>query len=220
MSSKLPDRTRLSLQGRVAAVVTFAIAVVLSLVAATSRPGDSAHAMGIISTNGGAARHPVHLPAGGDRCMLVVTATVLPPYHGDVEVAVEGDSAPDFTVRASAPVIDLGVRRIPRFRDGAFRGLEPRDRLAMWVSIKPPPLDPVCGHPRAAGFLESEHEGRRYWFCSADCRDAFVSRSDRPTRRGALEGSYRIVFRDAASRRPVLTVPVIFGSGGGHGHEH
>lgn len=209
-----------STRRRIAVIATVVVSVALSLVAATHRFGDSAHAMGTISSQGGRARHPVHLPDGGGRCMLVVTATVIPPYRGDVAVAVEGEPAPEFTVRASAPVIDLGLRRTPRFEERAFRAVEPGDRLAMWIAIKPPPLDPVCGHPRSDGFLTAEHDGRRVWFCSEDCRAAFLADPDRPVVRGALAGSYRIVFRDLASRDPVLTIPLIFGSGGGHGHDH
>lgn len=220
MRTTQPLASESSTRRRVAVIVTVVVSVALSLVAATHRFGDSAHAMGMISSQGGRALHPVHLPDGGARCMLVVTATVIPPYRGDVEVVVEGDPALDATVRASSPVIDLGLRRTPRFEEQAFRGLEPGDRLAMWIAIRPPPLDPVCGHPRGPGFLEAEHDGGSLWFCSEDCRSAFLSNPDRPVARGRLSGRHRIVFRDVATRQPVLTIPVAFGSGGGHGHEH
>ena len=205
---------------RVAVVATFAVSVALSVVAATHRFGDSAHAMGMISERGGSARHPVQLPPGRGRYTLVVTASVIPPYRGDVEVSLEGEPAPGFAVHPSEPVIDLGLRRIPHFRDGAFRGVEPGDRLAMWLAITPPPVDPVCGHPRGPDFITARHDGRSHWFCSADCRDAFLADPDRPSARWALAGAYNIVLRDLESQRPVLTIPVILGSGGGHGHEH
>lgn len=205
---------------RIAAIAAVVASVALSLLAATHRFGDSAHAMGTISLQGGRARHPVHLPNAGSRCMLVVTASVTPPYHGDVEVTVDGDPAPDFAVRASAPVIDLGLRRTPRFEEGAFRGLEPGDRLALWIAVRPPPLDPVCGRTRAPAFLEAELAGRTSWFCSEDCRNAFLAKPDRPPAHAKLEGRHRIVFRDVISQQPVLTIPVVFGSGGGHNHDH
>jgi YHS domain-containing protein len=220
MRSTQPHESRPSTRRRIAVAATVVVSVALSLVAATQRFGDSAHAMGMISSQGGRARHPVELPEGGTRCMLVVTATVIPPFRGDVSVVVEGDPAPEFTVRASAPVIDLGLGRTPRFDEGAFRDLQPGDRLAMWIAVKPPPLDPVCGHPRSDGFLTAEHDGQNLWFCSEGCRAAFLADPNRAVVRGKLAGSHRIVFRDLASGNPVLTIPLVFGSGGGHGHDH
>jgi len=202
-----------------ALVVTFVASAALSLLAASHRFGDSAHAMGVISQRGGKARHPVHLPAGRDRYTLVVTATVLPPFRGDVTVAVDGDPAPRFAVYPSEPVVDLGVVRRPHFLQGAFRGVQPGDRIALWLRITPPEVDPVCGRAVATGFVEADHDGRTYHFCSAACRDTFMANPDRPAARGVLEGAYRVVFRDAAIGRPVLEIPLTFGGGGGGGHE-
>ncbi len=202
------------------AIVTFTAAVALSMLAATHRFGDSAHAMGVISTKGGRARHGVHLPAGGERYVLVVTAAVVPPYRGDVTVAVEGDPAPRVAVHASEPVIDLGLRRWPHFRQGAFRGVEPGDRLALWLRIAPPEVDPVCGHAVQPGFISAEHRGSTYRFCSTTCRDTFLADSDAPTAHGRLEGSYRVTFRDLTSRRPVLEIPLVLGEAGEEGQVH
>ena len=61
--------------------LVFLFAASLSVVAAWYRPGDSAHAMGMVSIKGGRALHPVHLPIGKDRYTMVLTGTVLPPYQ-------------------------------------------------------------------------------------------------------------------------------------------
>jgi YHS domain-containing protein len=202
-------------------IATFTASVALSVVAASYRFGDSAHAMGLISGSGGRAHHPVHLPPGGERYTLIVTSTVLPPYRGDVTVAVEGEPAPRFEVHPSEPVIDLGVRRRPHFREGAFRGVEPGDRLALWLRIAPPEVDPVCGHAVTPEFIALEHEGKTVRFCSERCRDTFLADTDRAPVTGTLEGRYRVAFRDAASGEPVLEIPLLLGDGGGrqsHGH--
>lgn len=117
-------------------VILFAAS--LSVTAAVWRPGDSAHAMGLVSVKGGRARHPVHLPSGKERYTLVVTGTILPPYRGDARVVVEGEPALPFSVYGSDPIIDLGLRRRPYFNDQTLTGLQPRDRFTLWVVLRPP----------------------------------------------------------------------------------
>ena len=118
--------------------LVFLFAVVLSVVAAWYRPGDSAHAMGMVSIKGGRAHHPVHLPSGMDRYTLVLTGTVLPPYQGDARVVVEGEPALPYSVYGSDPIVDLGLRHRPYFDDQTLTGLQPRDRFTVWVVIRPP----------------------------------------------------------------------------------
>jgi len=119
-------------------ILVFLFAMALSVFAAWFRPGDSAHAMGMVSIDGGRARHPVHLPGGKDRYTLVLTGTILPPYHGDARVVVEGEPAPSYSVYGSDPIIDLGLRHRPYFEDQTLTGLQPRDRFTIWVVIRPP----------------------------------------------------------------------------------
>jgi len=119
-------------------ILVFLFATVLCVFAAWFRPGDSAHAMGMISIKGGKARHPVHLPSGKDRYTLVLTGTILPPYQGDARVVVEGDPAPSYSVYGSDPIIDLKLRRRPYFGDHILTGLRPKDRFTIWVVIRPP----------------------------------------------------------------------------------
>ena len=127
-------------------ILLFVCAVALLMAAAWYRPGDSGHAIGELALGGGRARHPVQLPAGGDRYTLVVTGTVRPPFHGDARVVVEGEPALPYTVHGSEPVIDLGLRRHPGFRDQTLTGLRPRDRFTLWVVMHRPAADavPAC----------------------------------------------------------------------------
>ena len=164
-------------------IATFVAVAILSVVAAAHRFDDSAHAIGLISKSGGRARHPIHVAAGRSRYTFIVTATVIPPYRGDVAVTVDGPGRPEVDVAFTEPVIDLGLSRRPRFRDDVLYGLQPKDRIALWVVLKSPD-------------------------------------SDDPGRSAGLHGAHDIVFRDVATDQPVLTVPVIFGSGGGEHHEH
>jgi hypothetical protein len=118
--------------------LVFLFVAVLSVVAAWYRPGDSAHAMGMVSIKGGRAHHPVYLPSGKDRYTLVLTGTVLPPYQGDARVVVEGQPALPYSVYGSDPIVDLGLRHRPYFDDQTLTGLQPRDRFTVWVVIRPP----------------------------------------------------------------------------------
>jgi len=119
-------------------ILVLIFAAALSVTAAVYRPGDSAHAMGMVSINGGRARHPVRLPGGKDRYTLVVTGTILPPYQGDARVVVEGEPALPFSVYGSDPIVDLGLRRRPYFNHQTLTGLQPKDRFTLWVVLRPP----------------------------------------------------------------------------------
>ena len=119
-------------------ILVFLFAAALSVFAAWWRPGDSAHAMGMVSIKGGKARHPVHLPIGKDRYTLVLTGTVIPPYKGDTRVVVEGQTELPYSVYGSDPIVDLGLRRRPYFDNQTLTGLQPKDRFTVWVVIRPP----------------------------------------------------------------------------------
>ena len=119
-------------------VFVFSLAAALSVTAAWYRPGDSVHAMGLVSVEGGRTRHPVQLPSGKDRYTLVVTGTVLPPYQGDARVVLEGEPALSYSVYGSNPIVDLGLRRRPYFADSTLTGLRPRDRFTLWVVMRGP----------------------------------------------------------------------------------
>ena len=118
-------------------LLVIVFAAVLSTFAAWYRPGDSAHAMGMVSVKGGRALHPVHLPVGKDRYTLVVTGTILPPFRGDARITVEGERPLPYSVYGSDPIIDLGLRRRPYFDEQTLTGLQPRDRFTVWVVMRP-----------------------------------------------------------------------------------
>jgi hypothetical protein len=134
-------------------LLVFLFAAILSVAAAWYRPGDSAHAMGMVSIKGGRALHPVHLPSGRERYTLVVTGTILPPYQGDARVTVDGGPPIPFIVRGSDPIIDLGLRRRSHFKDQTLTGLEPKDRFTVWVVIQP--TEPMPAGKRDITFTDT-----------------------------------------------------------------
>lgn len=195
-------------------VLVFIFAVAVSLLGAVVQWGDSAHSIGLITAEGGRVRHPVTFAAGDRRSMLIATATVLPPYRGDVRLSLEGAPAIDYTVSASAPIIDLGIRRRPVLKDGVLSDLQPRDRLALFVELRPPRLDPVCR--MAVGNDDA--------FCSPACEALFAADPEKYRGGELLEGSYNLAFNDLKTGRAVLKIPVRFGGreaqGDGGGHQH
>lgn len=118
-------------------LIVFVIAVAISLVAAGHRWGDSGHAIGLVQARGGEARHPIVLEGGKELYSLIVTATVIPPYRGNARLVLEGIPEADYEIHFSEPIIDLRLRRRPEFRDNVLYGLQPRDRLALWVVLRP-----------------------------------------------------------------------------------
>jgi YHS domain-containing protein len=200
-------------------VLAFVAAALLALAAAPFRFGDSAHAIGLISDRGGRARHPVRLDSGKERYTVIVTATVLPPYAGDVRVAVEGETQPMYSVHFAEPVMDLGLGRRPRSDRRSLRELRPRDRIALWVVIEPTFVDPVCGWRLADPELKVKRDGHYYRFCSRKCRDEFLAAPS--VAAGSANGAFRydIVFWDDETGRAVLSVPVRIGGGEGVDHE-
>ena len=87
--------------------------------------------------DGGKVRHSIHLPAGKDAYTLILTAMVIPPWRGSARVVVEGSPELNASLHSTRPVLDLGLRRRPRFEDGVYHDLRPGDRLALWVRLRP-----------------------------------------------------------------------------------
>ncbi len=131
--------------------IFFILAVGVSLLGATYRFGDSAHSIGLIKADGGAVKHAAHFISGKDSYTLIATATVIPPYRGDVRVALEGNPKLEHKIYASAPVIDLGLRKSPKFIDNILYNLNPKDRISLWVVIrKQADADSIKGEYRLA----------------------------------------------------------------------
>lgn len=196
-------------------------AVAVSTLAAWWRWPDSAHGIGVVRREGGTARHPVVFPGGRDSYVLVATATVIPPYRGDVQVAVEGDPPMDFDLEVSRPVVDLGLHRWPVLEGRTLRGLSPRDRTALWLRLRPPEGDPVCGMACGRSGLHRTAAGREACFCSESCWRRFREDPARYPPRPAETGRWALTLRDQASGDPVLTMPIVLGGkeagrGGAH----
>lgn len=199
-------------------VAFFVLAVSICLPAAVFRWDDSAHSIGLIKTSGGEARHPAFLGGDHNRCNLIATATVIPPYRGDTRVALEGQPELNYEIFLSGPVVNLGVRRLPKFSDNTIYGLEPKDRIALWVLMQPPKVDPVCGMSCGKDGIHSSHKGKPYCFCSESCRVTFEKDPvrylllDRPPQR------YSLAFHDVKTGKSVLNVPIVFKGEGDQGH--
>ncbi|MEE4353911.1 MAG: hypothetical protein V2J25_13705 [Desulfatiglans sp.] len=126
-------------------IIFFILAVGISLLGSAYRWGDSAHSIGLIHTNGGRVKHPSFLKSGKSRYAFISTATVMPPYSGDARLVLEGEPEMDYELSLSRPIVDLGFRRLPKFDDNVLYDLTPRDRLAIWIVIKPKDKDAACG---------------------------------------------------------------------------
>jgi YHS domain-containing protein len=194
------------------------IAVSISLPAAVFRWDDSAHSIGLIKASGGEARHPVFLGGEWDRCNLISTATVIPPYRGDAKVVLEGKPELDYEIFSSGPVVDLGIRRLPKFRDNTLYGLEPMDRIALWVLMHPPGFDHVCGMSCGKDDIQSIYKGKRHCFCSESCRAAFEEDQARYLLKDRPSQTYSLAFYDVKTGKSVLNVPITFKGKGDQGH--
>lgn len=204
-------------------VVFFVLAFAVSALAANYHWGDSAHAIGLIKKSGGEARHAVHLESGKNRYMLIATATVIPPYRGDMRVILEGEPFINHWIYLSEPVVNLGLRRLPVFRNNILYHLEPHDSIALWIDMKPPKIDPVCGMADQEGFKTISYNGWKYVFCSDGCLEAFQSKPEKYKGLDYLKGRYNLAFYDTRTNRRVLNVPIIFngkGDVGDGGHLH
>lgn len=209
---------------KVKSIIFFALALAASFLAATYRWGDSAHAIGAIRASGGEARHPAYLTSAEGCCTLIATATVIPPYRGDARVVLEGKPSIEHGIYLSGPVLDLGIRRNPELRDNVIHGLQPKDRIALWVVMKPPAIDPICGMAYQDGFIEASYAGKEYFFCSEACARAFTDSPAQYKDNDTVKGRYNLAFYDTQTNRPVLRVPVIFKGRGeaahAGGHQH
>lgn len=122
---------------KIKTLVLFCASVAVCGVAATHKFYDSAHAMGMLGKNGGTVRHPVLLEGGRDSYTIVASAGVLPPYRGDVRVVLEGEPRPDYVISSARPAVRLGLHRAPEFHDNVLHDVRPKDKVALWVALKP-----------------------------------------------------------------------------------
>lgn len=118
-------------------IITFVLSAGLCLMAAGYRWGDSGHVIGLITRQGGKARHPSCLKSGKSRYTQIVTATVLPGYRGNARVVLEGSPTVPWEMHLAVPVVDLGLRRKPRLEEQTLVDLQPGDRIALWLIMHP-----------------------------------------------------------------------------------
>ena len=203
-------------------IAVFLIAVALSFVAGMYSWDDSAHSIGMITANGGKVRHATTLRSGQERYMLISTAAVIPPYSGDARVVLEGKPEIDYKLYFSRPVIDLGIRDWPRLEGDILYGLKPKHRIALWVEMRPPSVDPVCGMAHEEHFIRHKHDGKEFAFCNQMCLDTFKKDPKEYVDSDGLTGKYSLAFYDTKSSEQVLRVPLNFvgkgeaTNGGGH----
>ncbi len=189
-------------------ILIFILAVGISCFAAAYRFGDSAHAIGMLSADGGKVRHPFMIKSGKDGYTLIMTGVVLPPYQGDIRIALEGTPAMDYSVYNSEPVINLGTNRRPELDDHILHGVQSGDRLALWVVMKPQPADGRENPPgRAPGTTVAS-------------TTATQPGDDVPPGQPPL----KLSFYAAKSGQKLLQIPIVFADlqqeGGAHGPQH
>lgn len=191
-------------------IIFFILAFAVSFLAASWKWGDSAHSIGLIKASGGKARHPAFLDGGEKGYMLITTATVIAPYRGNARVVLEGRPRLEHEIFFSGPVVDLGMRRNPEFRGNVLYNLEPKDSIALWVRMKPPVVDPVCGMAYEEGFKRIAYQGKPYVFCAEGCAEMFLRDPEKYGKNAGIRGKYRLAFYDTKTGRLVLDVPIVF----------
>ncbi len=189
-------------------LVYFSLAVLVSGLLAVHRWGDSGHAIGVISATGGAVRHPAVMEGGKGHYSQITTVTVLPSFQGAARVALVGSPQLDYEIYLSRPVIDMGFRRTPELRQDILYDLRAGDRLSLWTLIKPASSSAIDENiPRpaelAGGFSEIFPFLKKFINGNAsDSQTGFLKPS--------IQGRYHLAFYDAATGKPILTVPLIF----------
>lgn len=185
-------------------VLVFVLAMGIAFAAAAYRFSDSSHAIGMLSVKGGKARHPFMVKSGHDIYTLIMTGIVLPPYRGDVRIALEGSPVMNYTIYNTDPVVNLGFHRRPNLDGITLRGVESGDRLALWVVMQPKLTTDVEG------------EGADISCCVAG--PALLNQSDEAGQHG--QQPLVLSFYSAETNQQLLKVPVVFTDlqqGGGHG---
>lgn len=105
---------------------------------------DTVHAVALLSMKGGQAMHPAHFTLGEGlfgRFTLLLTATAIPPVHGDVVVEINGPEQLEYQVASRYPPVVPLINRSHAwfsFMDGVHRGVQPGDSLLLVMRIKPP----------------------------------------------------------------------------------
>lgn len=106
---------------------------------------DLAHAIGMVSSDGGMYFHPVEYPLDGalfDKFTLFLTASVIPPVSGDFEVTLSGPEELDYLVSSRYPPgVPITNRADPWYEitaDGTLLDVTPGSDLVVIMKISPP----------------------------------------------------------------------------------
>jgi len=191
---------------KIHAFTAFAASVALSSLAAGHTFRDSAHAIGLLTDKGGRVQHAAHFTAGKSRYVLIATATVLPPFHGDVRVSLEGAPGMAYDLYNSEPVVDLGWHRQPVLKGDMLHDLRPKDRLALWAVLRP-------GKGSAATPLATAEIATKAKTGDTCCPipEANATATAPPPPTHAPEKSeIALAFHDNTTGAQVLRVPIIF----------
>lgn len=196
----------------------FALAVLISGLLAVHRWGDSSHAIGLMSLNGGRTRHPAVMDGGKRHYAQITTATVLPPFEGAARIALEGSPRLDYEIYLAEPVIQLGFRRYPELRGNTLYNIKAGDRLALWTLIRPTGNE-VSNSP-GSGSLEFSGVFHKPLSILTHFLNGFTGRQQTHGSNASVHGRYSLAFYDAATGRPILNVPLFFTTPGGENDRH
>ena len=129
----------------------------------------------------------------------------------------------DHQIYLSGPILDLGLKRLPKLRENILYELKPRDRIALWVLMHPPEIDPICGMAFEEGFACYSYDGQDYFFCADGCLESFKRAPDKYKDNNTIHGKYTLALYNQKNHQPVLKIPFVFRGkeaihAGGHHH--
>lgn len=143
LPSKKDDLTEKIVMGIIFVMAGFTFAYFLG---GLLRPhlNDSAHAIGILTMDGGVAFHPVQYDLEESifgQFTLLLTAKVAPPVAGDMLIKISGPEQLGYQVSSRYPPGVPLFNRFQRwysFENGAFKGMTSGSDLVVVIKITPP----------------------------------------------------------------------------------
>lgn len=127
-------------------LVVFAGILFVAILSGIVRPiqNDQAHAIGVLTMQGGQVRHPAQYTLGESlfgQFSLVLTAKVVPPVSGDMVVSLSGPEQLGYIVSSRYPPGLPIVNRSDKwyqFDNSTFSGMTSGSNLVIVVKIKSP----------------------------------------------------------------------------------
>jgi len=174
-------------------LLVFIASLVIALLAAGFRFSDSSHAIGMLSLKGGKGRHPFVVETGHSLYTLIMTGKILPPFRGDIRIALEGEPGMNYALYNSEPIFDLGLHRHPELDGTLLRSVQPGDRVALWVVMQP--ALPADGQAEYRGFLSQRVS-------------AYLDHQSRNDAQGDSSG-LALCFYAVDSGRRLLRLPIV-----------